>query len=119
VTKSFPKTRRVQHSREFTSILRRGTCVADGVLVLFATALENGQPSRIGITIPKKTGNAVARNRWKRLVRESFRTQQESIPSGYSFVVRPKKGASPSWAAIRKSVPYLAKKAAKRMAKPQ
>lgn len=96
-------------------ILRRGTCVADGVLVLFAVPHEEHQPSRIGITIPKKVGNAVTRNRWKRLVRESFRTQQSIIPSGYSFIVRPKKGAAPSWAAIKKSVPYLAKKAAKRI----
>ena len=116
---SFPKSRRVQHAREFTFILRRGTCVADGVLVLFASPREDAGVSRIGITIPKKTGNAVVRNRWKRLIRESFRTQQTAIPPGYNFVVRPKKNARPSWPAIKKSVPYLAAKAAKRIRQSQ
>ena len=111
----FPKRRRIKSSGEFTLILRRGTCVADGVLVLFAVRREDSEPSRVGITIPKRTGNAPTRNRWKRLIRESFRTQQQRIPPGYNFVVRPKREATLTWPAIKKSVPYLARKAAKRI----
>ena len=112
---SFGKIRRVTRSGDFTKIIRLGTCVADGTLVLFAlprAASDEGM--RIGITIPKKTGNAVVRNRWKRLIRESFRQQQANLPAGYEFIVRPKRGASPDWIAIQKSIPRLAKKAAKR-----
>ncbi|TWT83916.1 Ribonuclease P protein component [Planctomycetes bacterium CA13] len=112
---SFPKSRRVVQSQTFTLILRKGVCVADGTLVLFAVNQNRSIPSRIGITIPKKTGNAVIRNRWKRLIRESFRTQSESIPEGIEMIVRPKKGAKSSWKSIEKSVPYLAQKAAKRL----
>jgi len=75
-------------------------------------------PSRLGITIPRRTGNAVIRNRWKRLIRESFRTQPALIPPGYHFIVRPKKDASIDWLAIKKSIPYLAKKAVSRITKP-
>ncbi|MGB7347782.1 MAG: ribonuclease P protein component [Pirellulaceae bacterium] len=113
---SFSKTQRVIHGDDFTMILRRGVCVADGVLVLFAVATADDRLPRLGITIPKKTGNAVARNRWKRLIRESYRTQQESIPNGIDFIVRPKKGAKPDWKSIKKSVPKLAAKAAKKLA---
>jgi len=112
---SFGKQLRVTRSGDFTRIIRLGTCVADGTLVLFAVPRQNIEGSiRIGITIPKKTGNAVQRNHWKRLIRESFRTQRAELPSGYDFVVRPKRGASPNWAAIEKSIPRLANKAAKR-----
>ena len=111
----FPKSRRIVHSSQFTVILRRGVCVADGVLVLFAVKSEEGAPSRLGVTIPKRTGNAVARNHWKRLIRESFRTQQDRVPAGMNLVVRPKKDAKPEWAKIAKSIPYLTRKAAKRL----
>jgi ribonuclease P protein component len=112
---TFGKTRRVTRSGDFTKIIRLGTCVADGTLVLFALPRAAGDDTmRIGITIPKKTGNAVVRNRWKRLIRESFRQQQAVLPTGYEFIVRPKRGASPEWLAIQKSIPRLALKAAKR-----
>lgn len=112
---SFGKTRRVTRSGDFTKIIRLGTCVADGTLVLFALPRTvDDKEIRIGITIPKKMGNAVVRNRWKRLIRESFRQQQAILPAGYEFIVRPKRGATPDWIAIEKSIPRLARKAAKR-----
>ncbi len=93
--------------------MRRGTYAADGVLVLCAMASETDQPARLGVTIPKKTGPAVVRNRWKRLIRESFRTQQHELPAGYDFVVRPKKGAQANWDEIQASIPRLARRATK------
>jgi len=100
--------------------MRRGACAADSTLVLFARPHDHRGPgadviaSRIGITIPKKTGNAVTRNRWKRWIRESFRTQQDALPAGWDFVVRPKKGAFGAFPPIRKSIPRLARKAVQR-----
>lgn len=108
---TFGKHRRVLKPTEFTLTLRRGQCAADGVLVMFAIRVDDpNRPARLGVTIPKKTGCAVVRNRWKRLIRESFRLQQDHIPAGFDFVVRPKKDARPTWEAIRKSVPKLAAK---------
>ena len=115
----FPKVQRVLRSGDFTRVLRKGTCVADGTLVLYALPAEelatrpNTDASRLGVTIPKKTGNAVVRNRWKRLIRESFRTQLDQVPTGFDFIVRPKKGAEPVWAEIQKSIPRLTQKAAR------
>ncbi len=112
---TFSKSRRIVKGDQFTMILRRGVCVADGVLVMFAVATENQNDSRLGITIPKKAGNAVVRNRWKRLIRESFRTQADAIPCGMDLIVRPKKDAVACWATIQKSVPKLATRAAKKL----
>lgn len=111
---SFSKSQRILASHQFGRILRRGSCVADGVLVLCAMPSDADRPPRLGVTIPKKTGTATVRNRWKRLIRESFRTQQGELPSGFDYVIRPKKGAPLSWTEIRESVPRLAQRAARR-----
>jgi ribonuclease P protein component len=113
---TFPKTDRIVRSTEITCTLKTGECVADGVLVLFAMRTSTEAQSRLGVTIPKRTGNAVERNRWKRLIRESFRTQHDLIPKGFDYVIRPKKDATPSWEAIQRSVPSLARRVTKRFA---
>ena len=107
----FRKSQRVVRSDDFTRSLRLGSCAVDRSLVLFAIPATTSDIARLGITIPKKMGSAVTRNRWKRLIRESFRTQQNMIPPGYDYIVRPRKGAQPIWNEIQKSIPKLAKKA--------
>ncbi len=47
--------------------------------------------SRLGISVGRKFGNAVKRNRAKRLVREFFRRNKHIIPKGYDFVFLPRK----------------------------
>jgi len=50
---------------------------------------------RIGITVTKKTGNAVFRNRIKRLIREFFRRNKNLFPAGHDVVVMAKKNLPP------------------------
>ena len=114
MNQTFPKQYRVLRGDDFTRILRRGTYAADGMLVIYAMASESDNAPRLGVTIPKKTGPAVVRNFWKRLIREAFRTQRDQLPSGFDFIVRPKKGARPSSDAIRHSMVKLATRAASR-----
>lgn len=115
----FPQELRVLRGADFTQVLRRGGCAADGTIVVFAYPRETDSseptPTRLGITIPKKTGNAVVRNQWKRLIRESFRTQRGTIPMGYDLIVRPKKDATFDGKTIRKNLPKLAIKAIQRV----
>ena len=49
--------------------------------------------TRLGITVSKKTGNSVKRNKVKRLIREFFRLHKTHFPQGYDVVVVAKKGA--------------------------
>ncbi|WP_197452356.1 ribonuclease P protein component [Rosistilla carotiformis] len=103
IDQRFPKTLRLKTPEQFGRIIRRGRVATDNTLVLNTLPNDLGF-SRIGITIPKKAGNAVVRNRWKRFIREAFRTQRDQLPQGFDFVVRPRRGAVAEHAAIRKSL---------------
>lgn len=105
----FGKQLRIRSGRDFTAAIHGGSCAADGILVLFAKPSDRPDAVRLGVTVPKRTGSAVLRNRWKRHIREAFRTQRHRFPLGYDFVVRPKKGASPDGPAIAASLPHLAR----------
>ncbi|MEO9594117.1 ribonuclease P protein component [Rhodopirellula bahusiensis] len=117
----FPKSSRVVRSGDFTKALRRGGVAANDCLVVFA--LPRDQPSsetaeegesRLGVTIPKKTGNAVVRNRWKRLIRETFRLHQAELPSQFDNVVRPKKDVAADWSLIERGFVKLVARAVRR-----
>jgi len=50
--------------------------------------------TRLGVTVTRKAGNAVKRNRIKRLIREFFRLNKSLFPQGYDIVIAAKKDAS-------------------------
>jgi ribonuclease P protein component len=62
-------------------------------LVFYACPGE-GVRRRLGCTVPKLAGNAVERNRIKRLIREAFRRTRERFPAGCILVVNAKRSAS-------------------------
>jgi ribonuclease P protein component len=62
-------------------------------VLIVARGPEPGALSRLGITVTKKIGTAVKRNRVKRLVREAFRLDPALLPDGIDLVVIAKEGA--------------------------
>jgi ribonuclease P protein component len=110
----FPPERRVRRQADFDRVYGGKVYAADDVLVMNACA--NGLAhSRLGLSVSRKVGNAVMRNRWKRRIREAFRLERAALPQGIDFVVRPRRGAEPDFAAIRRSLPQLARRVAKRI----
>ena len=63
----------------------------------FIVYLANNQLGRrrLGITVSRKVGNAVVRNRVKRIVREYFRAARERLPDSRDYVVIARRGAGP------------------------
>src|SRR6185503_19284271 len=104
---------RIRKQADFDRIYGSRVFAADGVLVV------NGAPNglahaRLGLSVSKKVGNAVVRNRWKRLIREAFRLAREGLPVGIDLVVRPQKEAVADFEAICRSLPALVKRVARK-----
>jgi len=84
----FPKSSRLLSRADFEPVYRLRCKAGDGTLLVFA--LCNARPgTRIGLSVSKKLGNAVVRNRLKRLLREAFRLTQHDLPAGLDVVVIP------------------------------
>lgn len=110
----FPKSVRVRRQSEFDLVYKNRVFAADDVLVVKAS--RNGlEVTRLGLSVSRKVGNAVVRNRWKRRIRESFRKQRLSLPAGMDLIVRPKKGAVCDYAAIYRSISRLADRLNKKL----
>jgi ribonuclease P protein component len=110
----FPRRLRLRRPAEFDRVFLGEIYAADGMLVVNGSQNDLGY-SRLGISISRKTGNAVVRNRWKRLFREAFRRQREELPAGFDFVVRPRKGAQPEYRSVCMSLQALTRRIAARI----
>jgi len=82
----FPPTMRLKRRRDFGRVYREGEVWRGASFSLHVLA-EAGE-KRLGIVISRKWGNAVARNRMKRLLREAFRRCAVSLPDA-AVIVRP------------------------------
>jgi ribonuclease P protein component len=75
----FPKRARLLRASQFERVFDARNSASDAWIVLYGAASETGQ-SRIGLTVSRRVGGAVQRNRWKRLLREAFRLSQTELP---------------------------------------
>ena len=110
----FTRADRLRRKAEFDRVYAGNAYAADKVLVVQGNTNELSV-CRLGLSISRRVGNAVVRNRWKRLIREAFRTQRDRFPGGLDLVVRPKRGATPDFEDVRRSLPRLAGRVANRL----
>ena len=89
---SFPKDERLLHRADFVNANRSGKRCHMRHFIAISRKNELGT-TRLGVTASKKVGNAVRRNRAKRLIREFYRLNKARLPQGYDIVVIAKKGA--------------------------
>jgi ribonuclease P protein component len=81
MNRDFPKSRRLVSPEEFQAVYDRKCSAADRHIVVYRLGNELGHP-RLGVSVSKKVGNAVVRNRVKRLFREAFRHVQDQLGPG-------------------------------------
>jgi ribonuclease P protein component len=78
---TLPARLRLRHKRDFDAAYARGRRLSDGFFTVIATSNESGAP-RLGLSVAVRTaGGGVARNRIRRIIRESFRLHQHEIPA--------------------------------------
>ena len=81
-------------------------------------AASNSLPhSRIGLSVSRKHGNAVFRNRLKRHMREAFRLSQYEIPTGLDLVLVPQRDCDPTLGEFQDALRRAAKQLAARLAR--
>jgi ribonuclease P protein component len=101
--------RREEHLRrgaDFKRAYERRRSASDDWLLVYAC--ENGLPHlRVGLSVSRKFGPAVRRNRLRRLYREAFRLTRHELPTGLDLVLIPRGTAEPTLAELKRSLTRL------------
>jgi len=105
VTNQFPKRVRILRAGEFERVFGSRVSAADSSMVLHGAASELDYP-RLGLVVSRRAGNAVQRNRWKRLLREAFRLRQSELPP-LDLVCIPRGTSPPTLSALEQSFSQL------------
>jgi ribonuclease P protein component len=82
-----PSRGRLSRSAEFERVYRQGRSTANRHLVLYAFPNPAAQRPRLGLSVSRKVGGAVERNRVKRLLREAFAQTEAELRPGQDLVV--------------------------------
>ena len=92
-SQGYPKSVRLRRRREFLTLQRQGRRRhTPSFVVLHAPSMAS--TSRLGVTVSSRVGNAVVRNRVKRLVREIFRARRLALPTALDIVIIAKPDAA-------------------------
>jgi len=95
--RGLPKAARLLRPADFARVYGRKRSAAAGPIVVYAapnSLLDGGV--RLGLSVSRRIGNAVTRNRWKRVLREAFREVRGDLPVGNDFIVVVRSGAAPA-----------------------
>ena len=76
----------LKNSSEFKRVYQCGKSFANKNLVMYVLE-KNDKENRLGISVSKKVGNSVVRHHLTRVIRESYRLQEECFQRGYDLVV--------------------------------
>jgi len=103
------RSQRIQARSGFLSVQEHGRRIPGQTLVLYAMRRRDGSGhhvSRLGITVSKKVGNAVVRNRVKRWIRESYRRLDRIEDADFVVIAKPT-AAQSSFAATERELAGL------------
>lgn len=113
LSNSLPKPERLTSRTDFDQIFARRCSVSDARIILYGQTNELGF-SRVGFGVSKKVGNAVRRNRFRRIYREAYRLIKRELPGGVDYMMLPRNANEPKLLevqeSLRKLAPLLVKK---------
>ncbi len=114
---TFIKAQHLRSKSDFERVYALKNKAADGVLLIFA-ARNEGPVTRIGLSVSKKHGGAIVRNRLKRLLREAFRLMQHQIPANLDLIVIPLSKEKASLVAYQESLVKATRRLMRRLDQP-
>lgn len=82
----------LKKNKDFQTVYKKGRSYANKYLVMYVLENQTDQ-NRLGISVSKKVGNSVVRHRLTRLIRESYRLQEDRFQHGLDIVVIARAGA--------------------------
>lgn len=109
------KCERLRLRVDFARVFARRCSAADPVLVVYVATNDLGYV-RIGLSVSRRVGNAVVRNRVRRRIREAFRRHKASLPVGLDIICVARPKAACDDADIANSVRVLVARAARKVA---
>lgn len=104
------KAYRIKKNKEFQNVFKNGKSFANRQLVLYY--LKKDQPHfRIGLSVSKRIGNAVMRNKVKRYLRQAFHELEDDLHQDYDFVVIARKPVNKmEYHDVKKSLQHVCKR---------
>lgn len=105
----------LRRPKDFRLVYDRRRSVSDHWLIVYGR--ENGLPHlRLGMSVSRKVGIAVHRNRLRRLYREAFRLTRHAMPAGLDIILIPRRPDEPTLEVLMQSLPKLVNSVAKKLA---
>ena len=100
---------------DFKRVYDRRRSVSSEFLIVYAA--PNDLPhNRLGLSVSRKFGGAVQRNRMRRLFREAYRLTRQQMPAGLDIVLIPRSKVSPPLADLLIALPKLVGQVARKLA---
>jgi ribonuclease P protein component len=118
IDRRFTKAMRLRSRGDFRRVYER-KCWAGDSLIRMAGQLSDLPHPRIGLSVGRVVGNAVVRNRWKRLLREAYRLSRSRLPTGLDFIVVPRENVKPELQPLMESLVNLSWRVSKRLKREQ
>ena len=87
----FGRKERLRKRTEFQKVFHEGKVFSNDQVIVYAL-LNSTRISRLGITVGRKFGNAVKRNRLKRIFREAYRLNKQVLNRGVDIIIIPRTG---------------------------
>ncbi|WP_066366239.1 ribonuclease P protein component [Neobacillus fumarioli] len=104
------KELRIKKNKDFQAVFQKGRSFANRQFVVYSLKKDDQDFFRIGLSVSKKLGNAVTRNRIKRYIRQAIFELKDQLTSSHDYVIIARKpSAEMDFFEVKKSLSHVLK----------
>ncbi|WP_258728469.1 ribonuclease P protein component [Bacillus atrophaeus] len=104
------KRNRLKKNEDFQKVFKHGTSMANRQFVLYVLDQPEADEIRAGLSVSKKIGNAVVRNRVKRLIRQVLQDEKDKLKQKDYIIIARKPASQLTFEETKKSLQHLFRK---------